>query len=117
MLEQSLVYLPFQNCDISDISLQPNCLCVSLCGENEICLPNIPAAAPAGMPFASRAAKHPTWDGGTLLNPAAVFCLGESCVSPVVRKDPPPAPHTETQPSSRNRGVGPPAEVLVLLMV
>lgn len=47
VLEHSLVYLPSQYCDISDISLQPNLLCVSLCGEAEICLPNIPAAAPA----------------------------------------------------------------------
>lgn len=81
MLEQSLVYLPFQNCDISDVSLQPKHLCGSLCGEMAICLPNIPATAPAGMSFASRAARNTTWDYGTPLKPAAVFCLGESCIS------------------------------------
>lgn len=107
VLEQSLVYLPFQRCDISDISLQPNCLCVSLCGAAEICLPNIPATALAAMLFSSCTAKHTTWDRGTLLHPAAVFSLGESCITRVVRKDPPPALHRETQPSPQNRGLVP----------
>lgn len=112
MLEQSLVYLPFQYCDISGISLQPNQLCVSLCGETEICLPHIPAVAPAGMLLGSCTAKHTMWDRGMLLHPAAVFCLGESCITPVVRQDSPPTLHTETQPSSWNRGSDPTAEVL-----
>lgn len=49
---------------------------------------------------------------GMLLHPAAVFCLGESCITPVVRQDPPPVPPTETQPSSQNTRSGPSAEVL-----
>lgn len=81
--------------------------CVCHCGEAEICLPNIPATALAVMLFSSCAAKHTMWDRGMLLHPAAVFSLGESCITRVVRKDPPPALHRDTQPSSHNRGLVP----------
>lgn len=39
-------------------------VCVGHCAQMGICLPNIPAAAPAGTSFASHAVRNTTWDYG-----------------------------------------------------
>lgn len=80
MLEQSPVYLPFRNCDISEVSLQPKCLCGPLCRKTTICPPNIPVTAPEKTSFASQMARNTARDYSMPLKPAAVLCLGESCI-------------------------------------
>lgn len=107
VLEQSLVYLLFQYYDISGTSLQPNRLCVSLCGEGEICLPQIPAVDAVWL-LHSQTHSVGSWHAAT----------SSCCVLPwrklhhtcCEKGSSPSSAHRD--PSSQNRGSGPSAEVL-----